>query len=250
MKISIITVTLNAGQLLDITVNSVMKQSHPDIDYIIVDGASTDNSLEKAHTLAGLHPNRIRIISEPDNGIYEAINKGISIARGEIIGLLHAGDRFSSDTILEEIDSAMSRYDCPFIYGDVHYTNISRTKTTRKYTSLNFRKELLLRGFAPPHPSFYARREIFRKYGFYKENYMIGADFEMFVRLMLINNIEGRYLPLDMVEMAPNGLSAKLRHRLITNNIEKYRALRENSIKICRFSLLLRYLHIFKTFKL
>lgn len=245
MKISIITATLNRATELNETIKSVMEQAHTDIDYIIIDGGSTDNSIEIIEHWKQLYPNNIRYISQTDNGIYEAINKGIKIATGDVIGTLHAGDRFYSPNVLSIIDHRMSDPQINMIYGDVHYVNNSG-RIVRKYSSKNFKPELLKIGIAPPHPSLFLRKSIFEKYGLYKENYLIGADFELFVRLMLVNNLPGHYLPLDMVEMSTGGLSTQLFHRIFTNNKEKYRALRENSINVCCFSLLKRYLYTLK----
>lgn len=222
-----------------------MEQAHTDIDYIIVDGGSTDNSIEIIEHWKQLYPNNIRYISQTDNGIYEAINKGIKIATGDVIGTLHSGDRFYSPNVLSIIAHTMSDPQINMIYGDVHYVNNSG-RIVRKYSSKKFKPELLKIGIAPPHPSLFLRKSIFEKYGLYKENYLIGADFELFVRLMLVNNLPGHYLPLDMVEMSTGGLSTQLFHRIFTNNKEKYRALRENSINVCCFSLLKRYLYTIK----
>lgn len=249
MKVTIITATRNNASTLDATINSVMSQTYNDIDYIIIDGASTDNSVDIIKTWQQRHPDKIRFISEPDNGVYNAINKGISMAHGDIIGILHGNDFFSSQFIIENIVKSMNNDNIKFIYGDVAYINHPSNKIVRYYSARHFNNKMLLMGIAPPHPSLYVRRDIFSLVGLYKEDYLIGADFDFFIRLMLVNNIVGQYLPINMVTMTTGGLSTQFYHRIFTNNREKYRALRENGIKINRFALLKRYFYIFKHLK-
>lgn len=243
MKITVITATRNNAGTIAGTIESVMQQTHDDIDYIIIDGASTDGSLEIINEYRRRYPDRIRCISEPDNGVYQAINKGIGMAHGEIIGTLHGNDRFSSPTVLAEVARAMSDPETKMLYGDVHYTPPGSDKITRRYSSKDFDTRMLKMGIAPPHPSLYLRSEVFRQYGLYKEDYLIGADFDIFLRLMLVHGIRGTYLPVDMVTMTTGGLSTRLYHRIFTNNREKRRAFRENSIPVSCFSLLKRYLY-------
>ena len=249
MKVTIITATYNNESTLESTIKSVVAQSYDNIEYIIVDGASNDGSLEIIKHYASLYPQKIRYISEPDRGVYNAINKGIKMSSGDVIGLLHGNDTFSSTSIVEKVAEAMRDGDTPFIYGDVKYTRVGSDKVVRYYSSQQFTIEKLLQGIAPPHPSLYMRRDLFEKYGLYKEDYLIGADFDMFLRLMVVNKLVGKYLPLDMVTMTTGGLSTRFYHQIFTNNREKYRALRENSCNVSVFLLLKRYLCTLKSFR-
>lgn len=249
MKVTIITATYNNESTLESTIKSVVAQSYDNIEYIIVDGASSDGSLEIIKHYASLYPQKIRYISEPDRGVYNAINKGIKMSSGDVIGLLHGNDTFSSTSIVEKVTEAMRDGDTPFIYGDVKYTRVGSDKVVRYYSSQQFTIEKLLQGIAPPHPSLYMRRDLFEKYGLYKEDYLIGADFDMFLRLMVVNKLVGKYLPLDMVTMTTGGLSTRFYHQIFTNNREKYRALRENSCNVSVFLLLKRYLCTLKSFR-
>lgn len=242
MKITIITATKNNGKTINETINSVISQTHQDIDYIIIDGNSSDNSLEIIKHWYIQYPDKIRYISESDSGVYNAINKGIELAKGEIIGFLHGNDTFTSNNILSEISKKFSSPEINMIYGDVHFIN-KKGKCTRYYSAKKFTPSMLNIGIAPPHPSLYLRKHIYNTYGKYKESYIVGADFEMFVRLMLVHNITGEYLPLDMVAMRLGGLSTQLRHRLYTNNKEKHKALTENAIKVPFIKLLKRYMY-------
>lgn len=249
MKVTIITATRNNVATIATTIKSVISQTHCDIEYIIIDGASTDGSLEIIQHYARQYPHIIKYVSEPDNGVYNALNKGIRISTGEIVGLLHGNDKFSSHTIVEEVVNAMQDNSVPFVYGDVKYTRVNSDKVIRYYSSAQFTTQTLLNGIAPPHPSLYMRRELFDTYGLYQEDYLIGADFDMFLRLMIKNNLKGKYLPIDMVTMTTGGLSTRLYHQIFTNNREKYRALKENSCNVSAFLLLKRYLCTLKSFR-
>lgn len=248
MKFSIITATRNNVATLSATIESVLLQKNVEIEYIIVDGASNDGSLDVIKKYAHKYPQIIRFISEPDNGVYSAINKGIKMATGDIVGLLHGNDTYSSSEILSQINEAMQSGDVPFVFGDVKYTKVGSDRVVRYYSSARFEVSDLLQGIAPPHPSLYMRRELFKKYGLYKEDYLIGADFDMFLRLMVVNKLQGKYLALDMVTMTTGGLSTRLYHQIFTNNREKCRALRENSCNVSLFLLLKRYLCTLKSF--
>lgn len=242
MKITIITATKNNENTINETINSVINQTHQDIDYIIIDGNSSDGSLDIIKRWHQQYPNKIRYISESDNGVYNAINKGINLAKGEIIGVLHGNDFFSSNSILSEIANIFTNPEIDMTYGDIHFIN-KKGQYRRLYSAKNFTPSMLNIGIAPPHPSLYLRKKIYDKYGKYKENYIVGADFEMFVRLMLVHNIIGKYIPLDMVTMRLGGLSTQLRHRIYTNNKEKYKALKENAIGTPFINLLKRYIY-------
>lgn len=243
MRITVITATKNNAPSIGDTIASVMQQTHADIDYIIIDGNSNDGSPEIISRWQHRYPDKIRVVSEPDSGVYQAINKGIAMAEGEIIGTLHGNDRFSSPRILEQVADTMENTDAGILYGDIHYVSPCTGKTTRRYSAKDFTPKMLKMGIAPPHPSLYVRKEVFSRFGTYKEDFLIGADFDMFIRLMLVNNVKSAYLPVDMVTMTNGGLSTRLYHRIFTNNREKFRALKENSVPISRFSLLKRYLY-------
>ena len=249
MKITIITVTRNNVATIAKTIESVVAQTYRDIEYIIVDGASNDGSLEVIKDYALRYESMIKYVSETDSGVYNALNKGIIMATGEVVGLLHGNDYLSSADVVSQVAAAMESSDVPFVYGDVKYTHVGSEKVVRYYSSADFTTEKLLQGIAPPHPSLYMRRELFETYGFYKEDYLIGADFDMFLRLIVVNNLKGKYLPLDMVTMTLGGLSTQFYHRIFTNNREKYRSLKENSCKVSVYLLIKRYLYTLKKYK-
>ena len=202
IKISIITVTYNSINTLEETLNSVKNQTYSNIEHIIIDGASTDGSFE----LCKLYPHISYIISEKDSGMYEAINKGIQIATGDIIGLLNSDDTFTNNKIIEQIAFEFTQYsDLDSIIGDVRF--VSKNKIVRHYSSSRWVPSKFKFGIMPPHPSFYCKKELFKKYGSYNITFKIAGDFELLLRFILINKISYRYLPIQMVDMKIGGLS-------------------------------------------
>ena len=245
MKVTIITTTYNREQTLDCTIQSVYNQSYKNIEYIIIDGASTDNSLEVIKNNELQFKGRLKWISEPDKGLYDALNKGIQLATGDIIGILHSDVFFKKDNIVEQIVSVFKEdKTCDALYGDVHYVKSENlNKCIRYYSSKIFRPQLMRLGFIPAHPTFYMRKECYRHFGGYKTNYKIAADFEFLLRVILNGRIKTKYLPLDMVTMRTQGLSTSgwKSHWIIMN--EHLRACRENNVYTNILLLSLRYLY-------
>lgn len=246
-KVSVVTVCKNAGELLLPTLQSLSEQKWGglEVESVIVDGASTDGSVDTIKRFAAESGLAVRWVSEPDSGVYNALNKGIAMATGGIVGMLHAGDRYSDSELLRDLSRLFWGWpDLDYVYGDVRFVDFSSGRRTRAYSARRFSPRLLLNGFAPPHPSLYMRRELFDMVGPYREDYVVAADFEYFVRLMLGTTAKGLYLPRNMVDMEPGGLSSKIVNRLWTNNREKLRALRENGHRVMPLRLLLRYLYL------
>ena len=195
MTVSIITVTLNRSQTLENTIQSVMSQTYQDIEYILVDGGSNDGTRELIEAFEPLFKGRLKWISEKDNGIYDAMNKGIQLSTGQIIGFLNSDDFFSSNTIIQQVVDQFTKLNIDAIYGDVHYVlKDDVSKSVRYYSSRIFRPWLMRFGFMPAHPSFYCRRAIFQKYGLFDATYSISADFELLVRFIRIHHIRTYYL--------------------------------------------------------
>lgn len=251
MKISIITVTYNSEKTIADTIKSVLNQTYNDIEYIIIDGKSNDKTVSIIKDYIPLFNGRIKWISEKDNGIYDAMNKGIKLATGEIIGTLNADDFFTNDKIIEIIQQEFKNNNSiQAIYGDVHFVNPNNLqKCIRYYSSKVFKPSLMKLGFMPAHPSFYARKECFTQFGLYKTDYKIAADFEFLLRLIYINKISIKYIPIDMVTMRTGGASTSgyKSHILITK--EHLKAFKENNIKSNIFLLLLRYIYKILTIK-
>lgn len=245
MKISLITITYNSGKTLADTINSVLEQTYSNIEYIIVDGASKDNTVSIIKKYEPLFERRIKWISEPDKGLYDAMSKGIKMATGEVIGILNSDDFFTSNSVLQKIAEAFEQDgQLDAVYGDVHFVHPNQLdKCVRYYSSKIFKRNLMKLGFMPAHPSFYLRKECFEKYGMYKTDYKIAADFEFLLRVIYKAKIKTKYLPIDMVTMRTGGASTSgiESHKRIMN--EHLRAFRENDIYTNRLLLSLRYIY-------
>jgi glycosyltransferase involved in cell wall biosynthesis len=243
IKISIITVTYNSIKTLKETLNSVKYQTYPNIEHIIIDGASTDGSFE----LCKLYPHISYLVSEKDSGMYDALNKGIRVATGDVIGLLNSDDTFTNNKIIEQI--AIEFYNnsgIDAIIGDVNF--VSKNKVIRHYSSSGWTPSKFKFGIMPPHPSFYCKKELFIKYDLYNTNFKIAGDFELLLRYFLINKINFKYLPILMVDMKIGGLSTSGIRSNIVINKEIVKAFNLNSIKTNYFYLLYRYISKLKQF--
>ena len=241
MKISIITTTYNSEATIRDTLESVNAQTYPHIEHIIVDGNSKDNTLE----IVKKYGKRVSIlISEPDNGIYDAMNKGIQAATGDVIGILNSDDFFTSDDVISAIVFAFENNDIDAVYGDVHYINPDNlNKCVRYYSSAVFRPSLFKFGLMPAHPSFYVKRSCYEKYGVYSLDYKIASDFDLLVRFIHIHKIKYKYLKKDFVTMRTGGVSTKnLNSRMILNK-EGAKACKKYGIRTNLLLLSLKYLY-------
>lgn len=245
-RISIITITRDNARGLERTLASVVGQSMQPYEHIIVDGMSTDSTdMVLSRDIAS---HAIICHCEP-RGVYDAINKGIEKATGDIIGLLHAGDTFTSTDILEKITHTfITEPSLDFTFGDIHFARPDNTRVIRYYSAKDYRPEDIAEGFSPPHPSLYIKADVQRRIGLYKTHYKVSADFEMFARLFSDNTLRWKYMPMDMVTMTPGGLSSRLIHRLYTHNHERLMAFSENNIKSSYWHILKHYLKVLKSY--
>ena len=243
MKISLVTVTYNSGLTLRDTIRSVLSQSYPNREYIIIDGASQDNTIDIVKEYEPLFNGRMRWKSEKDDGLYDAINKGITMATGEVVGILNSDDFFTSSIVLEEIVNNFNE-NIDAIYGDVHFVNSNDlTRSIRYYSSKVFRPSLMILGFMPAHPTFYCRKFCYEKYGLYKIDFKIAADFDLLLRFIYVHHITLKYLPLDMVTMRVGGASTNGLKSHVCIMKEHLRSFKENGLKNCALLLSLRYFY-------
>lgn len=245
MKISIITATYNSGKTVGDTLKSVLAQTYHDYELLVVDGASKDNTLEVVKNMEPLFEGRMRYISEPDKGIYDAMNKGIRMASGDVIGILNSGDFYTSDDALACIAWTLEKEKVDAVYGDIHYVDDEDLKKcVRYYSSKPFRRWMMRLGFMPAHPSFYCRKEVYEKYGaFDAENYRVAADFENLLRLIFVNKIKTHYINKDFVTMRTGGASSsglESHKRIMRDHLK---ALKKNGVYSNIFLLGLRYLY-------
>lgn len=208
MKISIITSCYNRVETIRGAIESVLAQDYPNIEYIIVDGASTDGSVEVIREAIKGHEDRVKFVSEPDHGMYEAINKGIRMATGDYIGLVHSDDFLYTNHTISDIVKRLEETHADFLYGDGLFVNPENTdKVVRKWIGGTYRLWKVRHGWLPLHPTCYIRREVMEKRGLYNESYKIAADSDLLFRYLLCGDITVTYLPEYIVRMRMGGLS-------------------------------------------
>jgi glycosyltransferase involved in cell wall biosynthesis len=238
MKVSIITVTYNSGKYLQDCIESVIKQRYHDIEHIVVDGKSTDNTLA---IIRKYESHISKWISETDRGIYDAINKGMSMATGDIVGILNSDDMLDSDEVISTIVKTFEEQDTNTIYGDLEYVDPTDTnRVLRIWKGRPFKRSRFNYGWMPAHPTFYIKRSLIEKYGFYENHYYTAADYEFMARYLYKNRVSAYYLPMLIVKMRMGGQSNKnLRHRLRANRRD-YLAMRKNKIPLAFFVSILK----------
>lgn len=228
MKISVVTVTYNSASTIRTTLQSVADQTWKDIEHIIIDGNSKDRTLEIANEFKHV----AKIISENDEGIYDAMNKGIMNATGNIIGFLNSDDWFYSNYVLEEIASEFKSPKLDAVYGDLEFVRDEEDKKPRrKWISEKYRKGIFLKGWIPPHPTFYAKLDLFKKYGFFNSKLRFAADFDIMCRFISKENVKIKYLPGIKVKMRLGGATTKNLKNIVLGNIEIYNSLKRNNIQ-------------------
>jgi glycosyltransferase involved in cell wall biosynthesis len=228
MKISIITACYNSAATIGDTLQSVAMQDYEHIEHIIIDGASTDNTIE----ITGYFPHVAKIVSEKDKGIYDAMNKGIALATGDVVGILNSDDVYTDRHVISKVMKAFQTDHADAVYADLQYVKYEDLdKVTRTWHSGNFSKRKFYYGWMPPHPTFFVRREVYEKVGDFNLSLRSAADYEFMLRVLLKNNFKARYIPEVLVKMRTGGMSnATIRHRLRANR-EDREAWRINHIR-------------------
>jgi glycosyltransferase involved in cell wall biosynthesis len=228
MKISIVTAVYNRRDTVSDAVLSVRSQTHPEIEHVVQDGGSKDGTLD---VLAGLAAPAMHIESIRDGGIYDGINRGIARATGDVIGLMHSDDLFAADTVLARIAAAMADDQIDGVYGDLVYVGAADpTCVIRYWKSGPYHPERLRRGWMPPHPTLYLRREVFDRWGGYDTDFRIAADYEAMLRWLVRGQIRLAYIPEVMVRMRVGGESNRSLGRILKKSREDYRAMRRHGV--------------------
>lgn len=219
MKISIITVTYNSAATVEASLASVIAQDHGDIEYIIVDGGSTDNTLQVVEK----YRHRIaKIVSEKDDGIYYALNKGIALATGDVVGIIHSDDFYVHDKVLSKVAAEFEK-GVDSVYADLQYVNRDNTdKIVRHWRSGKYREGIFLSGWMPPHPTFFIKKECYDKYGSFNTTLRSAADYELMLRMLHKHKITTAYIPEVIVKMRVGGKSnASLSNRINANREDR-----------------------------
>ena len=223
MKISVITVCFNSAETIADTLKSIVIQTHGEIEQIVIDGGSSDSTLTlvRAQALPGTI-----VISEPDNGIYDAMNKGIALATGDVVGFINADDFYPTPEVLALVASAFESSGADCCYGDLCYVQQDDvSKTVRYWRSAPFSPGLFDRGWCPPHPTFFVRREVCVRLGGFDLSFNIAADFELMMRYLEAAQITSRYIPQVLVKMRLGGITNRSLINIFKQNIEIRRAL-------------------------
>jgi glycosyltransferase involved in cell wall biosynthesis len=217
LKISIITVCFNSSDTIENTINSVADQKCSDIEYIIIDGLSTDGTVD----IIKKHKSVSKFVSEKDNGIYDAMNKGIKLATGDIVGTLNADDFYANEHVLDEVSKIFKDPTIEACFADLVYVDQQDTnKIVRYWKSREYFPELFKSGWMPAHPTFFVRKSVYQRLGGFDLNYKIAADFELLFRFIEKNKIKTKYLAKTIVKMRMGGTTNKSLNNILSQNRE------------------------------
>ena len=240
IKISVITAVINAVATIEDTILSVASQAHSDVEHIVVDGASIDGTLE----IINRHREKLtKVITEPDRGIYDAMNKGLSLASGEVIGFLNSDDFYEHVHVLEKVAGVMEDPEVDACYADLVYVDPrDMARVVRYWQSKPYENGLCRKGWLPAHPTFFVRRRVFEQFGGFDLEFPRQADFELALRFLDIHKIRTEYVPEVWVRMRMGGLSNRSVLGVVKGNVEAYRACRKNGLKVTPLFLLRKVL--------
>lgn len=240
MKISVITVCYNSAETIGHTLRSVRDQTHGEIEHIIVDGASKDNTLE---VVAAEGPHVAKLVSEKDNGIYDAMNKGIALASGDIVAFINADDFYAGPCVLTTVAEAFEKSDADCCYGDLCYVSQGDpTRTVRYWRSADFVPGAFEKGWCPPHPTFFVRRSVYQRLGGFDLSFKIAADFELMARYLEAARISSHYIPEVLVKMRLGGTTNRSLSNIFKQNAEIGRALKKLGLRFSLVSFVLNKL--------
>ncbi|MEO8588949.1 MAG: glycosyltransferase family 2 protein [Flavobacteriales bacterium] len=234
MKVTLITVCRNVAPVIEETLNSVFEQDHPDIEVIVIDGASTDGTLDILKDLARPERGRrvAKLVSEPDKGIYDAMNKGLRLATGDIIGFVNAGDLLMTPNVLSRVVAAFNKEKVDAIYGDIIMVDEKDiTKVKRKWESGVYRRERFRSGWMPPHVATFFRKSVYDRFVLFRDDLRIGADYEILLRFLYKERVATVHLPEVLVRFRLGGMSNGNVQQVLQANREVRRSWRLNGFK-------------------
>lgn len=228
MKISLITICFNSEETIEDTIKSVLAQEYQNIEYIIKDGGSSDGTksiVEKYH-------DKIKWISKPDLGIYDAMNQGVAMATGEVIGIINSDDFFPDTQVVSRVAEVLKEKKFGAVYGDLEYVNaLDVTKIERSWKASTYNVNNFLKGWMPPHPTFFLRKEYYEKYGFFNPEFKSAGDYELMLRMLYKEGVKPAYIPHVQMKMRAGGVSNMSLKNRIRANMEDRRAWKINGIK-------------------
>lgn len=228
MTLSVVTAVYNRADTIGDALRSLQAQSYADVEHVVQDGGSSDGTLDVVRSLATPHT---RLHSAPDTGIYDALNKGIARATGEVVGLLHSDDLFAHDQVLARVAEAFEQGDIDGVYGDLEYVaQDNPARVIRYWQSGPYHPNRLRRGWMPPHPTLFLRRDVFARHGSYDTGFRIAADYEAMLRWLTKGQIRLAYIPEVLVKMRVGGESNRSLERILRKSREDLRAIRRHNI--------------------
>jgi glycosyltransferase len=229
VRVSVITAVFNRAENIEDCIKSIHSQSYKNVEHIVIDGGSVDGTLD----IIRKYKNEIaKVISEPDNGIYDALNKGIRMASGDVIGLLHGDDFYAHNRVLESVANAFEKQDVDSCYGDLLYVYKNDTnKVIRYWRASEYHRGKFRFGWMPPHPTFFVRRKIYEKYGYFNTDFRIAADYELMLRFLGKYSVSTHYIPEVLVKMRLGGSSNRSLKNLWIKSFEDYKAWKVNDLR-------------------
>lgn len=240
MKVSLITACYNSSKYISSAIESIINQNYTNIEYIIIDGASNDGTCE----VVKFYAHHIdKFVSEPDCGIYDAMNKGLRIATGDIIGILNSDDLYVDNFVISKVVDQFEKFKCDALYADLYYVKRDQIKTiVRKWQTRTFSLGSFKTGWHPPHPTFFVKKEIYDRYGIFDLEFNLAADFELMLRFLEKYKIQTTYLQQPLIRMRLGGATNKSIKNILLQNIECYRAFKKNDLPVSIFYPFLRLL--------
>jgi len=226
--VSIITAVFNNARTLASAIESVRAQTYAPIEHIIIDGGSTDGTLD---VIERYRAGFATVVSEPDHGIYDAMNKGLSAATGDIVGILNSDDFYANPRVIETVVRTMEEKVVDIVWGDLEYVSSEdTTRVIRHWRSSPYARGKFRRGWMPPHPTFFVRRSVYGRYGYFRDELRIAADYELMLRFLEKHQVSSRYIPEMFVKMRVGGASNKSIANIIKANREAWRAWKMNDL--------------------
>lgn len=244
--VSIITVCYNSEKYIESAIKSILSQNYNNIEYIVIDGGSNDRTLEIVYKYSELSTIRIKVISEPDEGIYDAMNKGVKLAEGDIIGILNSDDFYINNEVITDVVGAFEATNTDMVYGNLVF--VDREDTNKIVRVWNTFKGEFLKGWNPPHPSTFIKNSVYKEFGYYKKEYKISSDYDLFYRMIEIGKVNHHHLNKILVKMRVGGASTSGWKSIYVGLKEIYQTLKEHNVRFKSWVILNREVKKIKQF--
>jgi glycosyltransferase involved in cell wall biosynthesis len=238
--VSIITVCYNSEKYIETAIKSILSQNYNNIEYIVIDGGSKDRTVEIVRKYSELSTIRIKVVSEPDEGIYDAMNKGVKLAEGEIIGILNSDDFYINDEVITCVVNEFEATNADMVYGNLIF--VDREDINRTVRVWDTFKGEFSKGWNPPHPSTFIKSSIYKEFGYYKKEYKISSDYDLFYRMIEVGKVSHHHLNKTLVKMRVGGASTSGWKSNYVGSKEIYQTLKENNVRFKSWIVIIRIL--------